>query len=124
MQPTDFCYWLQGFVELNGEQPTPEQWRSIKEHLQTVFKKVTPEVSVPNSSSPIIDWGTSPTPYPHPFPYQGTGDRFTPPYEVTCGTDSQLQKDMQELAKDTSVNLEPFKINSIEERPNTPTTYC
>lgn len=44
MTPEQFAYWFQGFVELNGEMPTPEQWASIKAHLQTVFKKVTPEI--------------------------------------------------------------------------------
>ena len=38
-----FIYWLQGFVELHGEPPTPEQWQIIKDHLQLVFKKVTPD---------------------------------------------------------------------------------
>lgn len=45
MTPEQFTYWLQGFVELNPDiQPTKEQWQMIKEHLQTVFKKVTPEL--------------------------------------------------------------------------------
>lgn len=44
MTPEQFCYWLQGFGELSSEPPTPEQWKSINEHLQTVFKKVTPPV--------------------------------------------------------------------------------
>jgi hypothetical protein len=39
MTPEQFAYWLQGFVELNGQQPTDAQWDSIKEHLQTVFKR-------------------------------------------------------------------------------------
>jgi hypothetical protein len=43
MTPEQFTYWLQGFVELHGELPTSEQWKSIKEHLQTVFVKVTPK---------------------------------------------------------------------------------
>lgn len=42
MTPEQFCYWLQGFAELSGEQPTPEQWKAIREHLQTVYHKVTP----------------------------------------------------------------------------------
>lgn len=42
MEPRDFCYWLQGFSELTPEPPTMEQWDSIKQHLSTVFKKVTP----------------------------------------------------------------------------------
>ncbi|WP_175980046.1 hypothetical protein [Caballeronia zhejiangensis] len=45
MTPEQFAYWLQGFVELGkGAAPTPEQWKSICEHLETVFKKVTPTV--------------------------------------------------------------------------------
>lgn len=44
MNTQDFCYWLKGFSELSGAQPTPEQWQSIKEHLDTVFVKVTPPV--------------------------------------------------------------------------------
>lgn len=48
MTPESFAYWLQGFAELNPslEQPTPEQWKSITEHLKTVFVKVTPEFQV------------------------------------------------------------------------------
>ena len=44
MTPENFCYWLQGYTELNGDPPTPEQWQSIKEHLKLVFDKITPEV--------------------------------------------------------------------------------
>lgn len=46
MTPEQFCYWLQGFGELNADPPTPEQWKSINEHLAEVFKKVTPAVQV------------------------------------------------------------------------------
>jgi len=42
MTPENFCYWLQGFSELNGQAPTEDQWKSIAEHLELVFKKVTP----------------------------------------------------------------------------------
>lgn len=42
MTPEQFCYWLNGFGELTTEAPTPEQWKAIKEHLETVFAKVTP----------------------------------------------------------------------------------
>lgn len=45
MTEQQFCYWLQGFVELNaGFRPTPDQWQSICEHLALCFKKVTPPV--------------------------------------------------------------------------------
>ncbi len=42
MTPEQFAYWLQGFSELHPDAPSPEQWRSIREHLGTVFGKVTP----------------------------------------------------------------------------------
>jgi hypothetical protein len=41
METRDFCYWLQGFAELNGEAPTPAQWELILEHLNLVFNKKT-----------------------------------------------------------------------------------
>jgi hypothetical protein len=48
MTERDFCYWLQGFVELTqGQTPNPAQWKSIQEHLATVFTKVTPPVGMP-----------------------------------------------------------------------------
>ena len=47
MDAQNFAQWLQGFAELNAEPPTKEQWQSIREHLQTVFTKVTPPVQLP-----------------------------------------------------------------------------
>lgn len=45
MNAQDFCYWLQGFTELTqGQTPSPAQWKAIREHLDLVFKKVTPKV--------------------------------------------------------------------------------
>lgn len=41
LTPEQFCYWLNGFIELHGQPPTPAQWESIKEHLALVFTKVT-----------------------------------------------------------------------------------
>lgn len=46
MTSEQFAYWLQGFVELHGSEPTAEQWKQIKDHLQLVFVKVTPSVVV------------------------------------------------------------------------------
>lgn len=62
MDAQNFAYWLQGFVELTqGQTPNPAQWKSICEHLQTVFHKITPPVSVPSvvptpDSSTGVDW--------------------------------------------------------------------
>jgi len=41
----EFCYWLQGFAELSGDTMLAEpQWKMIREHLATVFRKVTPQL--------------------------------------------------------------------------------
>lgn len=45
MNEREFCYWLQGFFELSGEDVvdlSAEQVQIIKDHLSLVFKKVTP----------------------------------------------------------------------------------
>lgn len=56
MTPEQFCYWMQGFAELNGgDMPTEAQWKSINDHLQTVFKKVTPPVGpCPTFPDPLL----------------------------------------------------------------------
>lgn len=42
MGTQDFCYWLQGFFELTGQDKLDEtQVKMIKEHLALVFKKET-----------------------------------------------------------------------------------
>ena len=44
MTPEQFAYWLQGFVEISDMSlpPNSKEWQVIKDHLATVFKKVTP----------------------------------------------------------------------------------
>lgn len=54
MNAESFAYWLQGFIELNGSAPTANQWQSIKEHLQLVFKKVTPPAVTPGLRQPFM----------------------------------------------------------------------
>lgn len=62
MEPEQFVYWLQGFVETNGGiPPTKEQWSMICDHLKTIFHKTTPQYPqrlYPPSYPPI------PTEYP------------------------------------------------------------
>jgi hypothetical protein len=42
MTSENFCYWLQGYIELsNCKSLTPEQVQMISDHLQLVFKKET-----------------------------------------------------------------------------------
>lgn len=43
MTPEQFCYWLQGRLEMSKEPLTPEETQIIRDHLATVFTKVTPD---------------------------------------------------------------------------------
>lgn len=54
MTPEQFAYWLQGYVELQGSVPTDEQWQGIKDHLQAVFVKVTPQVHVAGPAHDLL----------------------------------------------------------------------
>lgn len=60
MTPEQFCFWLQGWSEMEDDEvPSPEQWKMIKEHLSTVFNKVTPPLTMP--SLPKNPWDSPPT---------------------------------------------------------------
>lgn len=44
MTPEQFTYWLKGFFEIsNSEELTPTQVLIVKDHLNLVFNKVTPD---------------------------------------------------------------------------------
>lgn len=55
MTTQDFAFWLQGFVELHGQPPTEIQWQQIKDHLDLVFKKETPDILLSKSKRKIFD---------------------------------------------------------------------
>lgn len=76
MTPEQFCYWLQGFAEISGSAPNPNEWERIKDHLATVFNKVTPKYD------PIINPITGPY-----KPYTGDPLISDPlrPYTTTPG---------------------------------------
>lgn len=69
MTPEQFTYWLQGFVEIRETEKvglTEREWDIIKDHLKTVFNKVTPYrphpsdiTNVPGKINPF-DTGTPP----------------------------------------------------------------
>lgn len=70
MDAQQFAYWLQGFAELNEVPPTPEQWQSIRDHLATVFVKVTPLVHTPSQMwpatvTPLVQPTTADKPFMH-----------------------------------------------------------
>lgn len=46
MSPENFCYFLQGYFEISKSNTLTElQVQEIKNHLDLVFKKVTPNLS-------------------------------------------------------------------------------
>jgi hypothetical protein len=51
MTAEQFTYWLQGFFELSQPDTvlTAEQTKMIREHLATVFQKVTPPLNLPGT---------------------------------------------------------------------------
>lgn len=52
MQPRDFVYWLQGFMEIADPQTmTPDQIKMIKDHLEYVFKAM--QVPTPQPYNPL-----------------------------------------------------------------------
>lgn len=85
MNAEQFCYWLQGRAELDETPPTPEQWQSIKEHLATVFVKVTPPVGVAPKIFPDYIFDD----HRPSQPWQDNKDRPMPP-KITCTTDAAL----------------------------------
>lgn len=53
MTSEQFCYWLQGRMEMLPNQlPTQAEWKMIQEHLATVFIKVTPPLYNPSNPFP------------------------------------------------------------------------
>jgi hypothetical protein len=64
MTPEQFTYWLQGFMEiLDPTMIHEKETQIIKDHLKTVFNKVTPEyintptIGVKDFTEPYeIDW--------------------------------------------------------------------
>jgi hypothetical protein len=55
LTPDQFCYWLQGFAELHSEVPTAEQWESIKQHLELVFRPVANKPHVDGVLRPLTE---------------------------------------------------------------------
>lgn len=94
MTPRDFVYWLQGYFELTpGEQGlSPEQVKVIKDHLQLVMTKVTPDITIPYSPSSYI---------PSIF---NKGEDYK--YEVTCDMGDKVSRSLQNDSLRRSMELE------------------
>jgi hypothetical protein len=74
MEPLQFCYWLQGFAEVGSLPPNSQQWEIIKDHLQLVFDKKTPEYKSAGSATCVTA-----RPY-----IDGIGATINPTSIVTC----------------------------------------
>ncbi len=62
MSSQDFCYWLQGWLEIQNPKTINEiQTQEIKNHLALVFIKLTPVVTAPNQ------WPTLPSQFPQTY---------------------------------------------------------
>ena len=54
MTTENFCYWLQGLMEIqNPETLNATQVQEIKNHLNLVFTKVTPQVTIHRQLKPL-----------------------------------------------------------------------
>jgi len=47
-----FCYWLQGRVELGKGNPTEEEWDTIRRQLSLTISKVSGPVGAPSLTFP------------------------------------------------------------------------
>jgi len=54
MTPENFCYWLRGIMEvINPKTLTEKQVEIIKNHLDLVFEKITPDVDLSGTNLKI-----------------------------------------------------------------------
>jgi hypothetical protein len=76
MTPEQFTYWLQGFMETADPKSIDEkQTQIIKDHLDLVFTKVTPDYTytlIPKDFGTIKDYNPPVEPYPYIWNPNGT----------------------------------------------------
>ena len=116
MSPENFTYWLAGFFEISQHSEGPkalneEQVEEIRNHLNLVLSKVTPEIS-----------STKETQVPTPFP-----DAFQMTYCATSIPDlskilSTPIGEVKTCGADNPTFLEQFKIDEEEKRKYKKTT--
>lgn len=71
MGSNEFAYWLQGALEMNPDMlekgMTPEQVKTIQDHLDLVFDKVTPDRFSQDDAKPFIYDNTKTVPWNVPL---------------------------------------------------------
>ncbi len=66
MTPENFIYWLQGYIEIaNPETMSKTEIQIIKNHLNLVLKKETPEVNPNPNQTALILSGSKMEPVPN-----------------------------------------------------------
>lgn len=84
MNSEQFCYWLQGALELGGAKYlTAQQVQVIQDHLDLVFKKVTPDRNLSTIQAPFNPPATT-LPFPSPITWPGTGIDTSKPPVIMC----------------------------------------
>lgn len=102
MTPIEFCYWLQGWAELeDGKTPKMEQWKLIIAHLQLVFDKQTP------SMEPLLEEDKNAQGYFYEVDLPSVEDLL--PADDKPADDENLREKLQEA------------IDQINHRESTPT---
>lgn len=106
MNELSFAYWLQGYFELtdSGQPLSAQQVQVIKDHLELVFKKVTPTYSAVKLSTPVpVDgYGVDLTP-------KDMGYGFTNEYKGITGIFRAKTLEDIEWEEETYANSPMFK---------------
>jgi hypothetical protein len=85
MTPLEFKAWFEGFTEAMDSEPTPEQWKKVKQRVSeidghTVTYPVFVEKYWPRLGEPT-------------YPWRWTGERpELPPYTITCSNGDDLSE--------------------------------
>lgn len=88
MTPIEFCYWLQGALELGGNKSfSEEQVQVLNEHLNLVFAKVTSPTKLPKIGPGVASPGLTPLDGIRQVPWVGP---YLPPVTNTPYTPNQI----------------------------------
>lgn len=87
MTPEQFAYWLQGFFEMSETKKlNPKQVQMIKDHLQQVFTKQTPDYTQSDCIIATSDVCIDGNLHNYPSAWFGT----VPPNCQKCGKQAEL----------------------------------
>jgi len=82
MNEREFCYWLQGLLELSDTKTLDEkQVQIIRDHLQLIFNKVTITYDWTTLNPPIIPTTITP-PFFNPPEAICSSNQYVPPIGV------------------------------------------